>query len=96
MCFLYIWGQHPHRRGEQSFPEKNFLTVGIFRKNISKYSKLKLGPCSCDDLKKTFFLKQTKFFIFNKKILKVIKKSLRKSSGRLWIVLFRTFMITLC
>ena len=56
---------------------KKYFTVGIFRKNTSKYAKLMAEPYICDDLnhKYRFF-----FFIFNKKCLKFRSYAQKKKS----------------
>ena len=58
------------RRGESNPPPpgEKFFTVGIFRKNTSKYAELMVEPYICDSLNQVYHF----FFIFNQKNVKGI------------------------
>ena len=65
----------PLQEGSNPPPGENFLTIGIFRKNTSKYAKLMVEPYTCDNLNQIY-----RFFSFLTKNFEI--HLVKRSHGR--------------
>ena len=63
---MYAWRQYSAPRGAITSTREKILTVGIFKKNTSKYAKLIVEPYICNYLNqiyRIFYFKQKNFEI---------------------------------